>query len=118
MTYTVLIYQSEAARRTRTPEKDEADLQIHRQMQQEAAAKNHLVASTRLAGPATALHVKPGPGKSIVLDGPFAETKELMVGLYAFDCEKEDVLHYCEILTQTGVTLELRDTVWSWKPNA
>ena len=118
MTYSVLIYQSEAERRTRTPEKDEADLQIHLRMQQEATEKNHLVASTRLAGPATAMHVKPAGDKPLVLDGPFAETKELMVGSYAFDCEKHDVLRYCEMLTQTGVTLEIRDVVWTWSPDA
>ena len=32
-----------------------------------------------------------GPGAGMVLDGPFAETKEQLLGLYVVDCANEDV---------------------------
>jgi hypothetical protein len=31
-----------------------------------------------------------GPGAGHVLDGPFAETKEQLLGFYLVDCESED----------------------------
>jgi hypothetical protein len=31
-----------------------------------------------------------GPGAGVVLDGPFAETKEQLLGLYVVDCADED----------------------------
>jgi hypothetical protein len=31
-----------------------------------------------------------GPGAGTVLDGPFAETKEQLLGLYVVDCAGED----------------------------
>ena len=31
-----------------------------------------------------------GPGAGIVIDGPFAETKEQLLGLYVVDCADED----------------------------
>jgi hypothetical protein len=30
------------------------------------------------------------PGKPMVIDGPFAETKEALLGLYVVDCESRD----------------------------
>jgi len=43
------------------------------------------IASEALEGPETALVVRPGP-KSIVTDGPFAETKEAIGGFYLVEC--------------------------------
>ena len=31
-----------------------------------------------------------GPGAGMVIDGPFAETKEQLLGLYVVDCANED----------------------------
>jgi hypothetical protein len=31
-----------------------------------------------------------GPGAGVVIDGPFAETKEQLLGLYVVDCDNED----------------------------
>ena len=31
-----------------------------------------------------------GPGAGVVIDGPFAETKEQLLGFYVVDCASED----------------------------
>ncbi|TIO76033.1 MAG: YciI family protein, partial [Mesorhizobium sp.] len=31
-----------------------------------------------------------GPGDGMVIDGPFAETKEQLLGLYVLDCANQD----------------------------
>ena len=31
-----------------------------------------------------------GPGNGVVIDGPFAETKEQLLGLYVLDCADDD----------------------------
>ena len=38
----------------------------------------------------TATTVKRRAAKTTILDGPFLETKEQLVGLYAFDCKNLD----------------------------
>ena len=45
--------------------------------------------SARLGGTAEARTLR-GPGNGMVIDGPFAETKEQLLGLYVVDCASEE----------------------------
>jgi hypothetical protein len=47
----------------------------------------HLRASGRLQPTATAKTIRGESGKSLVLDGPFAETKEVLAGYYLVTCK-------------------------------
>ena len=47
----------------------------------------HLRASGRLQPTATAKTVREGNGKSLIIDGPFAETKEVLAGYYIVTCK-------------------------------
>ena len=46
-----------------------------------------LVRADRLSGPSHASTVRVQQGKTIVSDGPYAETKEWLCGLYVVDCK-------------------------------
>jgi hypothetical protein len=50
----------------------------------------HLRASGRLQPTVTARTVRSGGGKSMVIDGPFAETKEVLAGYYLVTCKDRD----------------------------
>jgi hypothetical protein len=47
----------------------------------------HLRASGRLQPTATAKTIRGESGKSMILDGPFAETKEVLAGYYLVTCK-------------------------------
>ena len=50
----------------------------------------HLRASGRLQPTATAKTVRDGRGKTMVTDGPFAESKEVLAGYYLITCKDLD----------------------------
>jgi hypothetical protein len=87
MRYMMLIYTSER-HLTAMPE-DEAELvrQGHRQIIGESQKKGMLVAVNPLARTNTATTVRVDNGKTLVTDGPFAETKEQLAGYYVLDCK-------------------------------
>jgi hypothetical protein len=45
--------------------------------------------AARLGATAEAVTLR-GPGDGMVIDGPFAETKEQLLGLYVLDCANQD----------------------------
>jgi hypothetical protein len=47
----------------------------------------HLRACGRLHPTGTAATVREGNGKSVIMDGPFAETKEVLAGYYIVTCK-------------------------------
>ena len=55
-----------------------------------ARSRNAYIASEALGGRANATTVRVREGKTMVTDGPFAETKEVMGGFYILDCKDLD----------------------------
>ena len=62
----------------------------HRKVMEEANRKGVLVGAEPLAPTSTATTVRVQNGKALVIDGPFAETKEHLAGYYIIDCENLD----------------------------
>jgi hypothetical protein len=89
MLYAILAYHVEAEVMSWSAEEDAAvmtDLgQVHDRLKQ----KRQLGPAARL-GPTEKARTLRGPGAGHVLDGPFAETKEQLLGFYLVDCESED----------------------------
>ena len=85
MLYSVLIYDSEAV--INAIPKDEMDRLIgnHEAVQKKLAAEGKLGPVVRLMPTTTATTIRQGED-SVVVDGPFAETKEQLLGLYIIDC--------------------------------
>jgi hypothetical protein len=80
----VLIYGDEEKWEALTPEEAEEVHAHHRAFAAVAAAK--LVAGAELAATQTATTVRVRDGQTVVTDGPFAETKEVLGGFYLLDC--------------------------------
>jgi hypothetical protein len=91
MLYTILCYHSEKKVGTWTPAQDAEVMEKLAGVQQKLAQQGRLGPVVRLmnTGTATTLRKEQSP---VVLDGPFAETKEQLLGFYVVDCEtREDV---------------------------
>jgi hypothetical protein len=89
MLYAILAYHVEAEVMSWTPEQDAALmtdlLRVHDRLDQQKL----LGPSARLGATGNARTLR-GPGAGMVLDGPFAETKEQLLGLYVVNCASED----------------------------
>lgn len=89
MYYAILAYHEEEIVRSWAPDDDAAVmaglLKTHERLYQE----KRLGPSARLNGTQSACTLR-GPGEGIVTDGPFAETKEQLLGLYMTDCANRD----------------------------
>ena len=89
MLYAFLAYHVETEVTSWTPEEDAAlmvDLhKVHDRLHEEG----RLGPAARLGATRKARTLR-GPGAGHVIDGPFAETKEQLLGLYVFDCASEE----------------------------
>jgi hypothetical protein len=89
MLYAILAYHVETDVMSWTPEEDAAVmtdlLNVHDRLHQEKS----LGPAARLGATKKARTLR-GPGAGTVVDGPFAETKEQLLGLYVVDCASED----------------------------
>ena len=89
MLYAILAYHVEAEVMSWTPEQDAALMTNLLRVHDRLSEKKLLGPSARLAATGKARTLR-GPGAGMVLDGPFAETKEQLLGLYVVDCPSED----------------------------
>jgi hypothetical protein len=90
MRYTLLVYTDESQMAQATPEVLNRVADGHRAVQEEARRAGSLVAAEPLAVTATATTVRVRDGRRLVVDGPFAETKEQLAGYYILECQDLD----------------------------
>jgi len=88
MLYAILAYHVEAEVMSWTPEEDAALMTNLLRVHDRLNEKKLLGPSARLGATGQARTLR-GPGAGTVLDGPFAETKEQLLGLYVVDCASE-----------------------------
>jgi hypothetical protein len=89
MRYMMLIYSEERA--SQMSEADAAELiASHSKVMTEAAAKGILLGAEPLGRTSTATTVRVEDGKTLITDGPFAETKEALAGYYILECPNLD----------------------------
>jgi hypothetical protein len=89
MLYAILAYHVEADVMSWTPEQDAALMTDLLAVHDRLNTQKLLGPSARLGETAKARTLR-GPGAGMALDGPFAETKEQLLGLYVVDCASED----------------------------
>ena len=90
MRYMMLMYSRETPE---GPSADEVDylIRTHGALVEEARRKGALIAVEGLKPTAMATTVRaPREGQAVVLDGPFAETKEQLAGFYILECRDLD----------------------------
>ena len=88
MLYAILAYHVEAHVVSWTPEEDAVVIADLRRAHDRLNEKGRLGPAARLGATKTALTLR-GPGAGLVVDGPFAETKEQLLGFYVVDCASE-----------------------------
>jgi len=89
MLYAILAYHVEADVISWTPEEDAALMANLLRVHDRLNERKLLGPTARLGATGQARTLR-GPGAGVVLDGPFAETKEQLLGLYVVDCANED----------------------------
>ena len=90
MLYAVLCYADENAVATWTKEEDDACMLRLAQVEDSMAAKGRLGPVVRLNRTTSATTLRKSSGEPMIIDGPFAETKEQFLGFYTVDCETLD----------------------------
>ena len=114
MIYSILIYEAPGMADARRGEEEEKVLEAHRALQQDTKQSGVYIGATQLSE-AGAMTVRYREGDSIVTDGPFAETKELFIGFYLFDCASMDealALAKRIPISEMG-SVEVRPAVWA-----
>jgi hypothetical protein len=89
MFYAILAYHVEAHVMSWTPEEDAALMANLERAHDRVNERSRLGPAARLGGTKRARTLR-GPGTGVVIDGPFAETKEQLLGFYVVDCAGED----------------------------
>ena len=89
MLYAILCYHDEAEVNSWPKEKDDAVLAKRAVVQQKLATAGKLGPVARLM-PTTAATTVRVSREQVVIDGPFAETKEQLLGFYVVDCASLD----------------------------
>jgi hypothetical protein len=90
MRYMLLIYASEEDYSHMTSAEHSTIMQGHGTFAQEAMQRGILMGGAPLQPISTARTVRIRKGKTLVTDGPFAETKEQLAGTYILDCKNLD----------------------------
>ena len=89
MQYAILCYDSEDVVGAWTKEKDAEVMTSLGKVQDTLAAQNRLGPVARLLPTTAATTIRKGK-EALIIDGPFAETKEQLLGFYVIECETLD----------------------------
>ncbi len=117
MTYVLLIYHAtELGKKPRAMD-ERATLRGHRRLQSEAAGCGDLHAVARLEESRDVRTVKKSGDAHEIVDGPYVETKEWLVGFYLLDCKTraEAVERAKLICADEEHVIEVRKVTWRWK---
>ena len=108
MLYSILIYVDENTVDAMSKEVEDAHIAQHLALQEKLAARGKMGPAVRLEGTRMAKQLHTADEATIV-DGPFAETKEQLLGFYMVDCESEDeALEIARALPSIGTIFEVR----------
>lgn len=111
MQYAILCYHSEDVVCAWTREQDEAVMARLKVVQDRLLQQGKLGPVARLLPTTTATTLRKHSEPPVVLDGPFAETKEQLLGFYVVDCaDLEEVVQIAKELGQAnpGGSYEIR----------
>lgn len=89
MLYAILAYHEENIVTSWSEAEDQALMEELHKVHGRLTEQGRLGPAARLDATASAVTLR-GPGTGMVIDGPFAETKEQLLGLYVVDCATQD----------------------------
>jgi hypothetical protein len=119
MLYTILCYNCEQETTAWTKEHDAAVMQALGAVQEKLARKRKLGPVARLGPTTTATTLRKDREPFLVTDGPYAETKEQILGFYVIDCEsREEAIEIARELghANPGGAFEIRPMI-HFEPN-
>src|SRR5690606_4605914 len=112
MLYAILCYASEDVVCSWSKEQDDAVLADLAVVQEKYARAGKLGPVARLLPTTAATTLRKVKGEAVVLDGPFAETKEQFLGFYTVDCANlEEAVEFARELSAvnpSGGSYEIR----------
>ncbi|EIM76853.1 YciI family protein [Nitratireductor sp. L1-7-SE] len=110
MLYAILCYHNEDVVMSWSQEEDDAVLAKRRRVQKELVDTDRMGPAIRLMPTSAATTLRASGNEHLVLDGPFAETKEQLLGFYVVDCENlEEVVDFAKRMKEgESVTFEIR----------
>lgn len=112
MLYSILIYGSEDRVGAWTPDEEREVMGRHANLRQEMTEKGRLGPVLRLT-PKAGKTVRRYKERKHITDGPFAETKEQLMGLYVVECETfEAAVEAAERLTFDTAVFEITPVSW------
>jgi hypothetical protein len=89
MLYAILAYHEEATVTSWTAEEDEALMSDLLKVHDGLVEAGKLGPAARLGGTGGGITLR-GPGRGVVTDGPFAETKEALLGFYVAQAQSQE----------------------------
>ncbi len=99
MLYAILCYNDENAVTAWTKEEDDACMARLEKVQDSLRAKNKLGPVARLLPTTSATTLRKSSREPLIIDGPFAETKEQFLGFYVADCDSlEEAIQFAKDL--------------------
>ncbi|UUP16248.1 YciI family protein [Nitratireductor thuwali] len=110
MLYAILCYHDEDVVESWTKEEDDAVLAKRHKVQQALVDEGRMGPSIRLVPTTAATTIRASGNEQIVIDGPFAETKEQLLGFYIVDCRNlEEVIDFAKRMKEgESCTFEIR----------
>jgi hypothetical protein len=90
MLYALVCYNSEKDVFSWTKEEDDAVMTKLATVHEKMAAKGKMGPSLRLGPTKTAATLRKNQNPPLITDGPYAETKEALLGFYVIDCDSQD----------------------------
>ena len=99
MLYAILCYNDENAVTAWSKEEDDAVMARLAVVEDTMKAKGKLGPVARLLPTTSATTLRKNSGEPLVIDGPFAETKEQFLGFYTIDCDTlEEAIQFAKDL--------------------
>ena len=99
MRYAILCYNDENAVTAWTKEEDDACMARLEKVQDTMRVQKKLGPVARLLPTTSATTLRKSSGEPLIIDGPFAETKEQFLGFYIVDCDNlEEAIQFAKDL--------------------
>jgi hypothetical protein len=112
MRYLLLIHGEEAAWNDATDAERRDMYSAYGAVSDQMQERGHLIDAAELEGAATATLVRAREGETLVVDGPFTETKEQLGGYFLVECDLDTAVAYAAAIpgAKNG-TIEVRPVV-------
>src|SRR5438477_9338064 len=119
MAYLLLILEPGEKRRTRSPQDGRLAYARMLAFTEDLKGRGVLRASDALRSDAEGVRVEVRGGKRMIVDGPFAESKEIVGGFFLLDCQtKEQAIAIASECPATEwATVEVREIGPCWEGN-